>query len=185
MRNFEFTAGELPHDYHSAATISFGELADAGFIDWDAPEWQWDAYDDAQRSRLQAKIEARFWFRDIGVLPWARWRQMFVRKLNEIMPKYKLMYKKLNDEATDLFRVSDSYGKSRDVYSDFPASLLNGENEDYASHGSDHEHEDVVDADTYERLMAIAREYTDIDVMILDELDVLFSGLMTVNFNGL
>ncbi len=185
MRNFAFTADEMPHDYHSAATISYGELADVGFINWDAPEWQWDYFDEAQRDRLQNKIAARYWFRDIGVLPWARWRQMLIRKLNEIMPKYKIMYKKLADEATDLFRIRDSYGKSRDVFSDFPASLLNGENEDYASHGSDHEHEDIEDGDNYTRLMEIAREYVDIDVMILNELDVLFSGLMTVNFNGL
>lgn len=185
LRDFEFTAQDLPHDFHSAATISYGELEDAGFIDWTAPEWRWDAYDDVQRERLQKKIAARYRYRDIGVLPWARWRDMLIRKLNEIMPKYKILYAKLADGATDFFQVRDSYGKSRDVFSDFPASLLDSENEDYASHATDNEREDIETGDVLEKFNDIANMYNDVDVMVLDELEPLFSGLMTVNFNGL
>lgn len=182
---FTFDAGNAPHDYHGCVSVTWAELEDCGFVDWDAPEWQWDAYDDAQRERLQEKISARYEFREIGILPWARFRRQLVRKLNEVMPKYKLLYKKLEDSATDLFVTSDTHSKDRRVFSDFPATLLNTENQDYAANATDNEGESVTYADTFERMQDIAGRYNDIDVMVLDELEVLFSSLMTVSFNGL
>lgn len=184
LSKFEFTAQNLPHDYHGCVSVTWAELEDAGFIDWADPAWAWDYYDDAQRERLQKKISARFEYREIGILPWARFRRQFVRKLNEVMPKYKLLYAKLDDENTDLFRETDEYGKDRRVYSDYPVTLLKPGEQDYASNATDTEHENIRDADVFERLNEIHERWTDIDVMILDELEPLFSSLMAVNFNG-
>lgn len=181
---FKFTAQDLPHDYHGALSVTWAELEDAGFIDWADPAWSWDAYDDAQRERLQRKISARFEYREIGILPWARFRRQFIRKLNEIMPKYKLIYGKLADENTDLFRESDAYAKSRHVFSDYPVTLLKPGEQDYASNAADDEREEVRDTDTFERLLAIRKQWDDVDVMILDELEPLFSSLMAVSLNG-
>ena len=179
---FEFTAQDLPHDYHSPVSMTYSELMESGFIDWDAPEWKWDAYDEDQRRRLQGKIAARYEFRSIGILPAARWRRQLIRKLNEVMPKYKLMYAKVSD-GFNPFVTEDEYGKGRSVFSDFPATLLNGD-EDYASNANDHEHETVREGDTLEKMDQIAKRYNDVDVLVLDELEPLFSALMTVNFNG-
>lgn len=183
MKPFSFTAQELPHDYHGAISLTWAELEACGFIDWDSPEWHWDAYDDAQRTRLEGKISARFEFREIGILPAASWRRQFIRKLNEIMPKYKQLYRKL-DSGFDAFIEGDDYGKHRDVFSDFPATLLNGSTEDYASNATDREYENVRTGDALDRYVDFAKRYDDVDVMILDELEIMFSDLITVSFNG-
>lgn len=183
MEPFDFTAQDAPHDFHAASTITFGELVDCGFVDWDSPAWRWDAYDDEQRERLQTKIEARFEYREIGVVPWARWRRQFIRKLNEIMPKYKKLYDKLKD-GFDPFVAGDEYGKNRHVFSDFPATLLQGKTEDYASNATDEEFERINQADAFDRYVDFADRYNDVDVLILDELEILFSDLITVDFNG-
>lgn len=184
LSRFEFDADALPHDYHGCVSVTWAELEDCGFVDWDAAEWQWDAYSDEQRERLQDKISARFEYREIGILPWARFRRQLIRKLNEIMPKYKILYKKLEAEGADLFVASDAHDKRRHVFSDYPVTLLNPEGEDYASNAADDEGETVTYADTFERLESIAERYNDIDVLILDELEPLFSSLMCVSFNG-
>lgn len=183
LKPFEFTAQDLPHDFHGVSTLTYAELEDCGFINWDDPAWAWDAYNDEQRERLQVKIAARFEFREIGILPAAAWRRQFVRKLNEIMPKYKMLYAKL-DKDFDAFLAGDDYGKRRHVFSDFPATLLNGESEDYASNATDEEHEDLRIGDNLEKYVDFEERYNDVDVLILDELEVLFSDLIAVNFNG-
>lgn len=183
LDRFEFTAQDEPHDFHAVQSVTYGELADCGFIDWDSPRWAWDAYDDKQRERLQKKIAARFWYREIGILPWAAWRDQFVRKLNELMPKYKFLYKKLEEEP-DFFRTSDEWDKERHVFSDFPATLLNGSNSDYAANATDRESERVTEIEPLDKYVKLANLYNDVDVLILDELEVLFSRLLTVNFNA-
>ena len=45
------------------------------------------------------------------------------------------------------------------------------------------EHEDIVNGDWVDKANEIAKGYNDIDVMILDELETLFSCLFTVNIN--
>lgn len=184
LQRFEFTSQALPHDYHAASAVTYGELEDCGFIDWEAPEWAWDAYDDAQRARLQQKIGARYRWREIGILPWGAWRDQLVRTLNEIMPKFKLLYYKVNSEGFDPFLAGDDHGKERTVYSDFPATLIDPENGDYASSAHDHEFETRREGDTLEKVTAIRDGYADVDVLILDELEPLFSSLITVNANG-
>lgn len=183
LEPFEFTAQDEPHDFHAAQSVTYGELADCGFICWGDPAWMWDAYDNKQRERLQDKIAARFWYREIGILPWAAWRDQLIRKLNEVMPKYKILYKKL-DAGVDMFMTSDDYEKGRHVYSDFPATLLNPDNGDYAANATDRESERVVETDPLEKYIRIEQGYKDVDVLILDELEPLFSRLLTVNFNA-
>lgn len=181
---FSFDADELPHDYHAQVTVTWAELEDLGFVDWDEPEWQWDAYDDAQRERLQNKISARYEFREIGIMPPAVWRRQFIRKLNEIMPKYKLLYAKVAAADFNPFAESHEFGGDEAVTYDFPAAMLDSENQDYASMGNSSKHEDVVEGATLDKINAIRRGYDDIDVMILDDLEVMFSSLMTTSING-
>lgn len=169
-------------DWHAVATIQLGELMECGFVDFDDPSWKWDAYDDAQYARVCEKIANRYFYREIGVLPPGRWKREYLRKMNEIMPKYKPLYGALDDGA-DILQASDHYGKSRDVFSEFPATML-GDNQDYASNGRDREFEDVMQGDWIEKAKLIREEYNDVDVMILDELESLFSCLLTVNANG-
>lgn len=166
-------------EFHAVISISLGELVEVGFIDWNDDSWHWDAYDEAQYKRLCAKIEAHYWDREIGVLTPGAWKREFMRKMNEIMPKYKLAYQAV--AGVSLMRIGDDYGKSRTIGSDFPATQLKP-NQDYASDASDNEFENVREGDYLDRMKQL-KSYDDIDLEIINEMETMFSCLMTVNIN--
>ena len=167
----------------SITSISLGELEANGLFDYENDEaLKWDSYNFEQYSRLCGKILERFRFRDIGIIPYRRWRYAYVRRMNEIMPKYKLLYAAA--EEADVLQTGRDYGKSRYLRSDMPQTRLDGANQDYASSIDDQEHETVHDGDYLDKFQQIAERYNDIDVLILDELESLFSCLMTVSING-
>ena len=166
------------HDrtYWSALSITVGELMDAGMV---TEEWfvDFDAFSQEQAERLWRKFVGRFQFREIGILPPKRWILRLKAKLDEIMPKYKPLYQAVADGISPITDY-DEWHKARDVYSAFPQTALGGANEDYASSGTDREHETVRNyglLDVGERIAA----YNDIDVMVLDELERLFMAIRT------
>lgn len=200
MSSYKFTPidpyipGEYPRDWHSAVTIQLGELIEGGWVHWyddtlddevfgvhPDPEWEWDWYDLQQYKRICDKFNARFYWDEISILPPLKWKQQLLRKLNEIMPKYKLMYKAI--DGTDILAKGVKYGKSRNIYSEFPETLLNG-NSDYVSNGADREYEDVEQGGLVEMAEAVRDRYQDVDVLILDELECMFTALVSVNVNG-
>ena len=168
-------------DYHSVYSIQLCELINDGWIDFNSSDWDFDSYDDEQRNRLWKKFERRYYWREIGILPPNRWKWELLRKLDEIMPKYKPLYKML-EEGQNILQHYGEYGKSRNIFSDFPQTMLGG-NEDYASNGTDREHEEIYLGDWIDQLEKI-KHYDDIDVMILKELETMFSCMFTVNING-
>lgn len=170
-----------PHDeFHAVVTITLGELVEGGFVDWTDETWHWDSYDDAQYDRVCAKINAHYWDREIGVLPPGSWKRELLRRMNEIMPKYKLAYRAI-DDGISIMRVGDDYGKSRTIGSAFPATQLKG-NQDYASDASDNEYENVRDGDYFDRMKGL-KAYDDIDLQIINDLETMFTCLFTVNIN--
>lgn len=164
-------------DYYSSMTASLGEWYERGFYDPEDESWFWDWYSEEQYERVCGKFLNRFWYRECAVLPAFRWKQAYLEKMNEIMPKYKMLYSWL-DEGFDPRMAEDVFGKSRDIFSDFPATLLGG-NSDYASNGTDNEYEKI----TYGRFTEVwdwfVRHYRDPDVLILDECDTLFGSVLT------
>lgn len=169
-------------DFHAVVTVTLGELVTDGWIDWTKDIWKWNAYDEDQRERLNGKIEARFWTREIGILPPGEWRRRFIGKLNEIMPKYSLLYDKIK-EGLDIWQDSDEYHKERNVTSSYPQTMISGD-QDYASGAGDIEYETIRDGSMLDKLKQF-QEYDDVDVMILNDLEPLFSSLVTVSVNGL
>ena len=97
------------------------------------------------------------------------------------MPKYKPLYKMLED-GQNILQHYGEYGKSRNVFSDFPQTLL-GDNQDYASNANDRENEEIYLGDWIDQMEKI-KTYDDIDVMILKELDTMFSQMYTVTIAG-
>ena len=172
---------QIQRDYHAVVSITLGELINDGIVDFSDCEWDFDSYDKEQRDRFWQKFESRFYFREIGLLPFGKWKKRLLGKLNEIMPKYKWAYKALA-EGNDPWQNASEYNKSRSIDSDFPQTLLGG-NSDYASYGRDFEHEKIMLGDFVEKMNSLAGiEY--IDSMILNELEVLFSSLVTVHINA-
>ena len=169
-------------DWHAVFTVQLGELITDGVIDFSTPEWDFDSFNDEQRNRLYQKIEARFFWREIGVLPVLRWRMELLRKLNEIMPKYKYLYQAIEDGVSP-FQIEDEFGKSRQIFSDFPETML-GDNQDYASNGNDREFETIRNGNYLDVAENLDKRYNDVDVMILNQLESCFSCLITVNMNA-
>lgn len=174
---------EWKADFHAAVTISFGELLEWGFIDFEDESWQWDYYDKDQYDRVCQKIANRFFTREINILPPGEWKRRYIGKMNEIMPKYKLLYKMIEENGGNFMQVSDEYEKGRNIDSDFPQTMLGG-NQDYASFGTDYEREKIVEGDFLSRIDEFNRNYKDVDVLILDELEVLFCSILTVSLNA-
>lgn len=167
-------------DWHAITSIQLGQLVEYGFISWDE-SWAWDWYDEEQRDRWQKLFEGRYWWREISIVPPGRWKQQLLQKLNECMPKYKPLYE-LAAQGLDPLQVSNEYGKSRDIFSEFPQTMLSG-NSDYASTGNDRQYERVTEGDIMEKFAAMEKFRT-VDQMLLDEVEPLFSCLFTVNANS-
>lgn len=171
-------------EWHSVVSIKFGQLVESGFFKWRDKSWTWDYYNEAQYERMCNKIIARFYDREIAITPPGQWKREYLRIMNEIMPKYKALYKALEDGLSPMYD-SDKWGKKRDVFSDFPATMLSGDNQDYASNSNENEYEDIGIGNFIETADALANVYNDVDVYILNDLEQLFSCLMTVNLNAL
>lgn len=179
----EFDLPDMQDEYYSVMSVQLGELIDNDLFDWENDETLvWDYYSEAQYTSVCTKFCERFYYRDIGILPYGQWRKEYVRLMNEIMPKYKILYAAI-DEGQDILADSDTYGKERIIDSDFPATML-GDNQDFASYGKDREFETIVRGDFIGKTESIVKRYNDIDVLILNELETLFSSLFTVNING-
>lgn len=170
-------------EFHSVVTIQLCELIECGFFDPSDESWKWDAYDDAQYERLCSKFIDRYYFAEISLVPPGWWKREYKRKLNEIMPKYKILYKRVADGINPM-QADLEYEKRRAISSEFPQTMLSG-NSDYASSGIDSEYERVREGDLIDQMQRFQSVYNDVDVMVLDELECLFSHLYTVNVNSL
>ena len=169
-------------DYHAVFSIQLCELFNNGLINFSSEDWNFDAYDTEQRNRFWNKFKRRFWYREIGIMPPSIWQWELLRKLDEIMPKYKPLYQML-DDGVNIMQKMGEYGKSRNVFSDFPQTMLSGTNQDYASNATDREHEEIYIGDWLDTVARI-KTYDDIDVMILKELETMFCAMFSVAVNG-
>lgn len=176
-------------DFHAVYTVTIGELIHEGLIDF--TDGTWDAqpnggiidwYNDEQKERFWKKFEQHFYWREIGELPFKRWKWDLLARLAEVMPKYKFIYSIL-DGNIDPLQIENEYGKNRNIYSDFPQTMLSG-NEDYASTGNDYEYERVKDGSIFEIVDYIKNNYIDPDLALLHEVDSMFYCLLTSNVNG-
>lgn len=169
-------------DFHSVVSIQLCELVEAGFCDASFTGWEWPKYDDEQDARLRNKLSAHYWYREIALTPPGIWKHEFVRKMNELMPKYIPLYKLL-DEYPELYGGDSEWYKGRDIYSDFPQTQLSGDNGDYASTGNDREFQRIRQADAIDTAARL-REYDDVDLTIVKAMGSMFCSLFTVNTNA-
>lgn len=174
-------------DRYDPVTVTLGEWYEMGFFhpytmdDGGAvvpdPDWVWDYFTPEQYKRVCDKFLNHYYYREAGVFPPFRWKLVYVRTFNEIMPKYKPLYERVEGGFNPL-QESDEYTKSRDIFSDFPATMLTG-NSDYASTGNDREQEIVREGNIAKAISRYASEYKDIDIMLIEEVgSQLFSSLM-------
>lgn len=176
-------------DFHGVYTIKLGELIHDGLIKFTDGTWYKqlngqaiDWYDNDQRARFWKKFEDHYFDREIGELPYLRWKRRLLNKLALIMPKYKVLYG-LMDNDPNFLQVYDDYGKSRNIYSDFPQTMLSG-NEDYASTGNDNQYERKRDGDFLDKYLDMLDRYDDLDLKLVREFDTNFYTVLSSNMNG-
>ena len=182
MDIFDYDDMEFRDDYHDVVTLQLRELIENGWFNLEDKSWDFPKYSDEQHKLLCEKITMHYYTREISITPPAAWKMEFLRTMYEIMPKYIPLYKIL-DESPQLLGAESDYYKARNIYSDFPQTQLNGKNGDYASSGNDTEYERIRQLN----IMDIAERikgYDDVDKLIINEIEGLFSCLFTVNING-
>lgn len=186
IQNFpEFQPCPSVPQWKGVYSIPLGELEESGFDIYGDPRWNsLDWYDESTKQRLEEKIKAHYKYREIGLVPPGVWRDEFTRLMGEILPKYKRMYAAL---ATDpnILATNDEYGKDREVFSAFPATQLNPQKEDYARNARDTQYEHITQGDFTDQYNKYASRYNDVDVLVINDLEVCFSCLLTVSINGL
>lgn len=167
------------HDQHAVTSITFGELIQ------DYTKWKTDYYPEfpiANRTRLNQKIEDRYFYREICDEIPGKFFHFFKRKLNEILPKYMYRYELEEAGQVDVLRTETTKGKSRNVFSEYPQSQLQG-TADYASNANDNASAGEVNGPNIELINKFAEEYTDTDVLVLNELDVCFLSMFNKPLN--
>ena len=169
-------------DFHALTSIQLCELVECGFFDLTREDWDFNPkYSAEQHSVLCEKITAHYMYREIALVPPGIWKHEFLRKMNEIMPKYMSWYKAIDDGVQ--VGNEGEYFKSRNVFSDFPQTSLAGNSQDYASNGNDYESERIRQVDPLELAERI-KTYNDVDLAIINEIEPLFSCLFSLSVNG-
>jgi len=177
-----FEYGAIDNTYYGSYTIKLGELIIDAPLDFSDELWDFDSFDDEQRDRFWKKFQYRYWYHELGIMPFKRWHMELMRIIDERMPVYKMLYQALAD-GVSIMEIGDTYHKSRHIYSDFPQTMLGGQNQDYASAGNDTESE-TLQTGNFLDIAAKVKYYDDVDAMLLDDVRPVFSCLSTVSFNG-
>ena len=182
----QFVPDKFAFDQPAQYSITLSELMEDGWFDWKQPylDWSTAAFDEEQFTRLCAAFEGRFMWREIAIIPPKRWAQQLKYKLvYELMPKYKQMYELCASDDWKPFGTYDEFYKERAIASEFPETLLSG-NQDYASNGVDKEYEKVRYENVLDKYNDFAERYRHVDMLILDELDMMFTNLISTHING-
>ena len=171
-----------PYDFHAIMNVTLGELIQDGYFDYEDEDWKWDYYSEEQYLQVMKKFVDHYFYRELGIMPVRAWKMRYLNFMNEIMPKYKYAYQLL-DEGINILQDSDTYTKNRRVYSQFPATQLNTVNQDFASDANDFQSETVV-FNNWMDTMKKLKHYRDVDLMIIEDCEQLFSCFFTTHINS-
>lgn len=178
-----FIAPPIVPEWHDDTTVKLGELIEGKWFDWSSELFDWSdvAYSNEQYKRVCDAFNMRFYYREISMLPPKRWAMRLMYKIRyEIAPPLNTLYKAVED--VNPLAYFDEYGKSRDVDSEYPETLLSG-NADFLSSGKDREYETIRIGNVLDSLAKAETDWKSIDQMFLDKCECMFSALITNNVN--
>lgn len=172
-------------DWHSKGTIIFGSLVEDGF-DWGYNDWK--AYNISEpavailRPRLKEKIEDRFFFRELGILPPANFRRNLKSRLEEAVAEQGWLYQAIFDGLDFTMQEKESLVEI-EVNSEFPQVALRTEEQDYASDSQQNAHDKVYTKPLIEGLNRFYASIGEPDAKVLKHIDqYCFSQLLSFNF---
>lgn len=161
------------------ATETLGELLQTGW-DWGYDKWgttDYPTYTMSEdtiswlRPRINKKIDNRFYFRDLGTTPVARWNKLFLSHLTSELDQLGPLYEIIR-LGIDLADGGIKREKEIDVLSDFPQARLLMEQEDYASSSVENYKEANQRLPQLDQLLKYTKQYTELDEMILQALSI-------------
>ena len=185
-----FINGTRPDVPNAYVSITLGELLykdeyTEPVFKWEGvADWSEYAFSPEQYARVCTMFEQKYYWEEISEpANYQKWLRLLAYTIKfELCPKYNKLYELERNKELPLLATLSKYGKSRDIDSEFPETLLSG-NSDYASFGKDREYEDVQLGDTLEKLEEIAATYRSIDQMFVDELQPFFAMVYSTNLN--
>lgn len=156
-------------------------------------------FNESYRTTLETKIIKHYYTREISEETVGLWKLRLDSKLNEIMPYYNKLYNEI-ENAVNLFnnknitvtykRNNEGNGITRNLYSDTPqGSLMGVEAEEYLTNANKNINnattteeylentkgiENISNIDSFNKFI---KYYKDIDMMIIDELKVIFMSI--------
>jgi len=156
-------------------------------------------FNERYRTTLETKIIKHYYTREISEETVGLWKLRLDSKLNEIMPYYNKLYNEI-ENAVNLFnnknitvtykRNNEGNGITRNLYSDTPqGSLMGVEAEEYLTNANKNINnattteeylentkgiENISNIDSFNKFI---KYYKDIDMMIIDELKVIFMSI--------
>lgn len=143
--------------WNAVYTVQLGELIDKGVFDWslDILDWSGAAYSTEQYNRVCAYFIERFRFREISIEPFYEWATMLHRKLvYELMPKYRIMYKFLDDD----FDIARSFYEKHTEHTNLDSATTGNQygttndTANYSKNGTEN-------SDEYKKRRAIGSDY--------------------------
>lgn len=172
--------------FNAVLTIQLGELIENKVFDWENDNLRWysAAYNDEQYNRICKYFIERFYYREISIEPFEEWARVLKRKIiYELMPKYRELYKRFDEEINPLSKENEYY-KNRTIESAYPETLLS-ENSDYITDGKDEENQRIKEGDFIDTTLKYAKHFKYIDELFLDDLESMFVSMYSLNINGL
>ena len=176
--SFDAWVGDTPEVFYPETSVQFGELIEAGY-DWGKTAYQ--SYSMAPetlawlRPRLNRKIEQRFYYRDIGLTPVARFENSFISILEEALDAEGPIYDQVKN-GLDILDLGISESKQIDVDSEFPQALLQTPQKDYASNATQSSTRKGGEGPQLEAMLNYQKNYTESDARILKKLEICFSS---------
>lgn len=171
-------------DWHSKNTITFGSLLDD---DYDWGKYEWTSYTmsaealDALRYRINGKIEERYRYRELGVLPVRRFKDNLVRTINDAMAAHGPIYQEIF-KGLDITNNGSELVKKRDVHSNFPQSQLSPTTQDYASSAIEGGRETINSGNQIKAIEAFNRAFNEPDAAVLDWINICFSDYISFDY---
>ena len=166
-------------EWHDIYSLTLSECIAEGLIDFSSHDYDYNYFDVEQRNRVYDLIIGKYYNFELGQIPIKLWRIELINTLNLKMNEVRPLYRKLAD-GFDPFISEIEYGKSRQVFSDFPQTRLSSKNQDYASNANDREYEIDKTGDNLDRYVILSERFSHPDNMLVDAVKTCFCGLVSV-----
>lgn len=182
---------ETKSEYHNVLTLTLNELLECQALTCDGTgtldlSLGWEHYNDTQGERLVTLICNEYGMREIGITPVRLWYQQYCSKMQLTAQYANLLYPLLESDI-DYSLIEHVKARGRTVGSEFPQTMLNTTNGDYASNGNQYTDEKIRSGnplDALTKMSDIIQGVGAVDALFINAIDCLFTHTFAPIVNG-